>query len=73
MIAITRRVVRNRKEMRKLFSQREGHKPVRSTLPVNFVEAGLRSRLWDLVTLSYWSQVYGADLRQRDNPGMKFS
>jgi hypothetical protein len=56
--------------MKKLFSQREGHKPVRSTFQLRSIEPELRSRLWDLVTLHYWSQCYGDDLTLNNNRSM---
>jgi hypothetical protein len=57
--------------MRKLFSQREGFKPVRSTLQLSSMEHELRSRLWDLVTLNYWANVHGINLDEDNNYSMK--
>jgi hypothetical protein len=57
--------------MRKLFSQREGFKPVRSTLQLGSMENELRSRLWDLVTLNYWAQVSGINLDDAVNGSMR--
>jgi hypothetical protein len=57
--------------MRKLFSQREGFKPVRGTLQLGSMENELRSRLWDLVTLNYWTHVHGISLDESNNYSMK--
>ena len=57
--------------MRKLFSQREGLKPVRSTLQLGSMENELRCRLWDLVMLNYWAQARGDLLEEDDNKWMK--
>lgn len=54
-------------QMRKLFSQRAGFKPVRETLQIGSMEVGLRSRLWNLVTTHYWGQMHGDDLASSSN------
>jgi len=38
----------------KLFSQRKGLKPSAATLQLDSMDAGLRSRLWDVVSETYW-------------------
>jgi hypothetical protein len=41
----------------KLFSQRKGLKPSRSVLQLDSIDSPLRSRLWDMVSVSYWMDI----------------
>lgn len=41
----------------KLFSQREGIKPVKSVIQVDTMDKDLRNGLWNALTMFYWEQV----------------
>jgi len=43
----------------KMFSQREGFKPIKSVMQVDSMDSELRNGLWDALTISYWGQVNG--------------
>ncbi len=51
----------------KLFSQRQGLKPVKCELQIKDMDADLRSKLWNVFQIQYWNGVYGDDLNSAAN------
>jgi AbiJ N-terminal domain 4 len=51
----------------KLFSQRNGYRPIRSALQVESIEPELRSRLWDVTGLCFWSNPKSSFLSEPVN------
>src|SRR5713101_4610305 len=51
----------------KLFSQRQGLKPVKCALQINDLDADLRIKLWNVLSLRYWDQVSRDDLTYSSN------
>lgn len=51
----------------KLFSQRQGLKPIKCELQIKDMHADLRSKLWNVFQIQYWDGVYGDDLSSAAN------
>jgi hypothetical protein len=50
-----------------LFSQRRGLKPVKCVLQVNDIDSDLRSKLWNVLQISFWDSVGADDLYRSEN------
>lgn len=53
----------------KLFSQREGIKPVKSVIQVDTMDKDLRNGLWNALTMFYWEQVTDGGLFSHKSVG----
>lgn len=54
----------------KLFSQRNGFKPIKDTIQIESIDTDLRNRLWDGLQLYYWDKVHKrfiSDINQNDS------
>ena len=51
----------------KLFSQRQGLKPVKCELQIKDMDADLRSKLWNLFQIQYWDRARDDDLASATN------
>lgn len=61
----------------KLFSQREGIKPIKSILQVDSMDSELRNGLWDVLTICYWdrvkrSSIYGYMISNHEDMDLLF-
>jgi hypothetical protein len=51
----------------KLFSQRQGLKPVRCSLQINDIDGELRNKLWNVFQIHYWNDLHSDDMRAQSN------
>jgi hypothetical protein len=54
-------------DLMKLFSQRQGLKPIRLDVQIKDIDAGLRIKIWNALHIYYWRELSGNDLEDSSN------